>query len=467
MTALASTAAVNGEAANDSDARWSSSYGFLVAQLAAAIGLGSLWRFPYVAGANGGGAFVLLYILFVAMLCVPIMLAEMAIGRVGGGSAVRSVALVIERERLRPGWSAIGWISLFIPFIGLSYYSVVASWCLEYTWQAVVTGFDGLDGPAASKMFSSLTGDALRQVVLQFAFIGASVWVVSRGIQQGIERISRIKIAALAITLVIILAFNATTFGLGPTAAFLFKPDFSSITRQGVLTAFGQAVFSTGIGGGVMMTFSAYMPRGMSLQKASVLVAGPVVLVALMAGFAIFPAVLSFGLAPGEGPGLVFVTLPTAFNKMPGGHFIAILFFSLFSISAFTCAVGLLEPTVRWLMERSGAKRGPVAMAVGLMTWLIGLPSILSFNLLRDFHPFGTMAVLGNKTVFALIDALIGNVLLPVNAALISAFMGWAVSRHFAGEVTGLKGAMLWAWRFVVGIVAPAGILFLMLSILV
>ena len=466
MNVHAVPAAISSEAVSEGESRWSSSFGFLVAQLAAAIGLGSLWRFPYVAGANGGGAFVLLYLLFVATLCIPIMLAEMAIGRAGGGSVVRSVALVIERERLRGGWSAIGWVSLFIPFIGLSYYSVVASWCLDYTWQAITTGFNGWDGPAASGMFTSLTGNAASQVVLQFAFIGAAVWVVSRGIQDGIERISRIKMAALAITLVIIVAFNAITFGLGPTAAFLFKPDFSQITRQGVLTAFGQAVFSTGIGGGVMMTFSAYMPRGMSLQKASVLVAGPVVLVALMAGFAIFPAVLSFGLAPGEGPGLVFVTLPTAFNKMPGGHVIAILFFSLFSLSAFTCAVGLLEPTVRWLMERTGGARTSVATAVGLMTWLIGLPSILSFNVLRDFHPFGEMAVLGHKTVFALIDALIGNVLLPVNAALISAFMGWAVSRQFASEATGLTGAMLGVWRVVVGIVAPLGILFVMISIL-
>lgn len=459
------TAPANGDV--EADTRWSSNFAFLIAQVAAAIGLGSLWRFPYLAGANGGGAFVLLYIGFVICLCVPIMLAEMAIGRAGGGSAVRSVALLIEQEKLGRGWKLIGWLSLFIPFVGLSYYSVVASWCLDYTREAVLTGFQALDGAEASRMFAELSGSPLRQAVFQALFIGVAAWIVSRGVQRGIEVISRIKMAALAVILVIIVGFNAFAFGLGPTAAFLFDADFASLTGESVLAAFGQAVFSTGIGVGVMMTFSAYTPRGMSLPTGSVMVAGSVIFVALMAGFAVFPAVLSFGLEPGEGPGLVFVTLPVAFAQMPAGYLMAMLFFGLFSISAFTSAVGLLEPSVRWLMERTGASRGRVTVGAAFAIWLIGLPSLLSFSILKQFHPFGSTAVLGGKTVFDLLDFLIGVVLLPLNAALISAFMGLAVSRRFALDATGLAARLFPVWRIVVGVLAPAGVITLMLALLI
>jgi NSS family neurotransmitter:Na+ symporter len=443
---------------------WSSHFSFLYSAAAAAIGLGSLWRFPYVAGSNGGGAFVLLYIAFVAVLCVPVILAEMIIGRRGQGSTVASVNRLVASEGANPAWRSIGWLSLVIPFVGLSYYSVIAGWCIEYARLAVFTGFAGVDAEASKAKFAALIGSPLQLVILQFLFIAATVWVVGRGLQRGIEWISRIKMSMMFGVLVLMVAYNAFTVGLGPSLQFLFAPDFSQLTGAAVLTAFGQALFSTGIGIGVLMTYSAYVPKGISLPQSSGLLALAVVLVASMAGLAIFPTVFHYGLTPGEGPNLIFVTVPIAFGQMPGGRLVSILFFGLIAIGAFTSAVGMLEPVISWLQERTKIAREWLAVLAGFAIWIIGAPSLLSFNVLADVRPLSFIPFFEKSTFFDVLDMGIANVLLPLNALLIALFAGWVLKASTAGAGFREPGVALRLWQFAVRFLAPAAVLVLMMN---
>lgn len=446
------------KAAPDTREQWSSRFSFIYSIGAAAIGLGTLWRFPYVAGANGGGAFVLLYILFVIAICVPLMIAEMAVGRQGRGSAIASVNAGIAAAGASKGWRAVGWLSLLIPFFGLSYYSIVAGWAIDYSVVSVANGFSGTDAEHSRATFEALTASPVRGGLLQLAFIAMTSVVVALGVRRGIETVSRIKMIALFVILIGLVIYNARTVGLGVSAKFLLEPDFGALTAAGVLTALGQALFSTAIGVGVLMTYSAYLPEKASLPTSSFALAGGVIIVALLTGFAIFPAVLAYGLKPTEGPNLIFVTLPVVFGQMMGGRIIAIFFFSLIALGAFTTAVGMLEPLVSWLREKTGLGRAPLALATGFVIWLIGLPSLLSFNILSDFHPLARFGI-GDKTLFDILDFTIANILLPANALLLALCVGWAFRRTIGPEESGLAGRAFTLWALAVRFVAPLAIL--------
>lgn len=438
--------------------QWSSRLAFLYSIGAAAIGLGTLWRFPYVAGANGGGAFVILYIAFVLMICVPLMIAEMAIGKRGHGSAITSVDSAIAAAGASRGWRTIGTLSLLIPFFGLSYYSIVAGWAMDYSFASIMGGFAGYDAEQSRAMFGDLAAAPVRGGLLQLAFIMGTAIVVGLGVRRGIETVSRIKMIALFVILIGLVIYNALTVGLGQSAEFLLKPDFAALGAAGVLTALGQALFSTAIGVGVLITYSAYLPAESSLPRSSLALAGGVIIVALLTGFAIFPAVLAYGLQPAEGPNLIFVTLPIVFGKMAGGQLIAIFFFGLIALGAFTTAVGMLEPVVAWLREKTGMGRAPLAAMTGFAIWLVGLPSLLSFSTLSDFHPLA-FAGIPDMTAFDLLDFTIANLLLPANALLLALFTGWVCRKLIGSGETGLGTAMLGVWRFVMRFIAPLAIL--------
>ncbi|HWU01776.1 MAG TPA: sodium-dependent transporter [Novosphingobium sp.] len=456
--------------ANSSDTptgdRWTSRLGFVFATAAAAIGLGSLWRFPYVAGANGGGAFVLVYVGFIAMLCVPLMIAEMSIGREGLGSVVGSLRRLVAQEQLSPLWRVIGWLSLAVPFFGLSYYSVVAGWALDYTREAVSHGFAGTDAPRSHALFDALIGAPLRQGAMQFAFIMGTATVVALGVQRGIEVVSRIKMTAMFVVLIGLVAYNGVTVGLGPAVDFLIAPDFSRLTATSLLTAMGQALFSTAIGAGVLMTYSAYLPEGVSIPRSAAVVAGSVVVISLMAGLAIFPIVLAHGLTPAEGPNLIFVTLPVAFGAMPAGRFISALFFGLITLGAFTTAVGMLEPVTAWLIERTRLPRPVLAYATALAVWIVGLPSLLSFSVLKAVHPLAFLPGFETKTFFDTLDFGIAECLLPLNALLIALFAGWALRRRLTAAHTALSPFWHGVWRLFTAFAAPLAILVLMADLL-
>lgn len=448
------------EASGGSHEIWTSKFAFLVSAAAAAIGLGSLWRFPYVAGVHGGGAFVILYIFFVVVLCLPIMIGEMAIGRRGSGSAITSVSAMVWHEKASTYWRAIGWLSLLIPFFGLSYYSVVAGWALDYARLAVVDGFSGTDPAESTAIFEGLISSPGQQALLQFLFIAASAFAVARGVRSGIETVSKYSMAALFAILIGLVIYNAVALGLGPSIRFLMVPDFSELTVESVLIALGQALFSVAIGVGVLITYAAYLPKGVNLPQAAGLISIAVVSVALMAGFAIFPTVFFYGLQPEEGPNLIFVTLPVAFGQMTGGQLIAIPFFILVVLGAFTTAVGMLEPVVAWLLERLPFGRATITYITALAVFAVGLPSLLSFNIMSDIKPVAGM------TFFDLLDFGIANLLLPLNALLIALFVGWVVRRDTSERETDLRGWFYSAWRAAVRFVAPVCIIGLVISFL-
>lgn len=444
-------------AGSSSSAKWSSQPAFLMATIGAAVGLGNLWRFPYIAGENGGGGFVLMYLGFVLLLGLPIVTAEMLMGRRGGGSAITTMARLVRDENASPLWKVIGWLSVLVPVVGLSYYAVVAAWALDYFGLSAANAFSGFDAQSAQTAFEEQTAAPIRQALLHGLFMIMTVAVVARGVNSGIERVSRFLMPALFFVIVLLVMYGFFRGDFRGALEFLFRPDFSSISGRSVLIALGQALFSLAIGVGVMITYAAYMPPSFSLPRSALTICLGDTFVALLAGLAIFPIVFASGLDPAGGPGLIFVTLPIAFGNMPLGQLIGPLFFTLLIFAAYTTAIGMLEPVVAWLSERAGGGRVRLTMLTGAMTWLLGLASVFSFSLLSGFHPLAALGV--EKTFFDLLDFGIANFLLPLNALLITLFAGWVLRRSVARQELGETGALWFRyWRFAVRYIAPIAI---------
>ncbi len=438
-------------------ATWSGRPAFLLATVGAAVGLGNLWRFPYIAGENGGGGFVLIYLGFVLLLGLPIVTAEMLMGRRGKGSAIATMRRLIRDENASPLWQLIGWLSVFVPVVGLSYYAVVAAWSLDYFGLAAVDAFSGFDARSAETAFEERAAAPVRQALLHGLFMVMTVAVVACGVNSGIERAARFLMPALFIVVVLLVIYGFFRGDFRGALEFLFRPDFSGITGRSVLIALGQALFSLAIGVGVMITYAAYMPPGFLLHRSALTVCLADTFIALLAGLAIFPIVFAGGLDPAGGPGLIFVTLPIAFGSMPLGQLVGPLFFTLLIFAAYTTAIGMLEPIVSWLSERAGGRRVRLAIVTGALTWLLGLLSVFSFSILSDFHLLAALGI--RKTFFDLLDFGVANVLLPLNALLITLFAGWVLSQSAARRELRESGALWFRyWRFVVRYLAPIAI---------
>ena len=317
---------------------WSGRTGFLLATIGGAIGLGNLWRFPYIAGDNGGGGFVLIYLAFVLLLGLPLVAAEMLLGRRGHRSALASIATLVRSENAHPAWKTIGFLSILIPFVALSYYAVVAAWAIDYLMLAAAGGFDGLTGTTSAETFNERIARPGYQFMLHGIVIAMTVWIVANGINKGIERAAKVFMPMLFLMIIILVIYGMVSADFSAAVNFLFRPDFSKITGQSFLIALGQALFSLGIGVGLMITYGSYMPREFSLRTSVTFICIGDTLAAILAGLAIFPIVFASGLDPAEGPGLIFVSLPIAFGSMPGGQVIGALFFVLLFFAAYTSA---------------------------------------------------------------------------------------------------------------------------------
>ena len=446
-------------------ATWSSRSAFLLATVGGAIGLGNLWRFPYIAGENGGGGFVLVYLGFVFALGLPIIAGEMLLGRRGRGSAVHSIASLIQSENASPWWRVIGWLSLIVPFVALSYYAVIAAWALDYLGLAVRNAFEGFDAGKSQTVFNQRMEQAFVQVLLHAASVAMTVWVIAKGLNSGIERMAKIMMPALFGVILILVVYGMFSTGFVAALEFMFKPDFSELTYGSVLIALGQALFSLAVGVGLLITFAAYMPSDYSIPKSAAIICIGDTLAAMLAGLAIFPIVFANQLDPGSGPGLVFQTLPIAFGNMPGGHFIGVVFFLLLFFSAYTTAIGMLEPSVAWLEERWPGQRKLLARCAGVGVWLLGMGSVFSFNILADYSPLGFFGIEG--TVFDTLDFAVANVFLPINALLIAVFVGWMLNRSTADQEFS-SSSELWRifWRFANRYVAPIAITIVLVDLL-
>lgn len=440
--------------------QWSSRWIFILAATGSAVGLGNIWRFPYVTGENGGGAFVLIYLFCVAVVGIPIMVAETLIGRRGRQSPINSMRVLAAEEGLSPNWRFLGWLGVAAGFLILSFYSVVAGWSVAYIFYVGSGVFAGATVDASGAQFGVLTGSAWRLLGWHSLFMAMTTFIVARGVQGGLEMAVKWLMPALFVLLVVIVGYAMSIGDFGGALSYLFEPDFSEVSGKSVLAALGQAFFSLSLGMGAIMIYGSYLPADASIPRTIGAVAVCDTLVAMLAGLAIFPLVFGFGLEPGQGPGLVFVTLTIAFGHMPGGQLFGALFFVLLTVAAWTSAISLLEPVVAWLVESLGLTRRRASALGGFAAWSLGVGSLLSFNHWADVKLMG-------RNFFDWCEFLSTTVMLPVGGLLIAIFAGWRMARSNTLDELGIADGALYAlWRFLVCVVAPLGVLAIFLNAL-
>jgi NSS family neurotransmitter:Na+ symporter len=408
-----------------------------MAAAGSAVGLGNIWSFPYLAGKHGGAAFLMLYISCVVLVGLPVMLTELIIGRRAEKNPVGAYAA------LKPGtrWFLLGGIGVAAGFLILSFYSVVAGWVLGYFVESLTGTLSRLDTPALSTYFDGFAANPWKAMGYHFAFMGLCVMIVIQGVKGGIERWSKILMPVLFLLLVVLVLRGLTLPGSLRGASFLFAPDFSKLNAETFMAALGQACFTLSIGMGAMITYGSYMSRRHNLASATLQVSAMDTFIALMAGMAIFPAVFAVGLEPGDGPGLLFKTLPAVFNQMPGGAVFAPLFFFLVLIAALTSGISLMEVVTAYMVDERGMSRRMAAVVFGGVIFLLGIPSALSSGASEFFTHFtsraGALVGLGTGTgagmsFFDLAYHISADYMLPVGAFLCCIFIGWAVGKRIA-----------------------------------
>ena len=432
--------------------QFTSTFGFLMAATGFAVGLGNIWRFPYMTGENGGGAFVFVYVICVVIIGIPIMMAEIMAGRNGRANPPQAVLNISRREGRTVGWRHIGNLNLITAFIILGTYCVIAGWVLWYLYKAVMTGFAGVDAEIASQNFVA----ALSNIGAMTFWTGLSLLltgaIIFLGVNQGIERCVRVLMPVLLILITGLVLYNVFQEGFSAALSYLFSPDFSKIDGGTFLAAVGQAFFSVGVAMAGMMIFGSYLPDGVSITRCALIIVTIDTLVALLAGLMIFPMVFRFGLDPASGTGLIFQTLPIAFAQMPGGYLVAVIFFTLLAVAAVTSMVGLLEPLVAWFSEQRGLTRAKSTAAMLGLLAALGIISILSYNLIAGVQ-------IMNRDLNGILDFISSQITLPVGGLLIAVFVGWQVSREtLRAELADLPELAFNVWHLLIRYLLPVAI---------
>lgn len=436
---------------------WSSRMAFILAVTGSAVGLGNIWRFPYVVGENGGGAFVLVYLACVVVIGMPVMMSEILMGRRGRRNPIKTMEMLGAEEGKSGNWKVVGAMGVLAGVFILSFYAVIGGWTLAYVFKSASGVFTDATAAEIAAISDNFTGSWTAMGLYHTVFMGLSIFVVARGVERGLEQAVRFMVPALLLLMIVLLGYSINSGYFGQGLAFLFSPDFSKLTWDSVLAAMGQAFFTLSIGMGAVMAYGAYLPEETSIPGSATAVAVADTSIAMLAGLVIFPLVFANGLNPGEGAGLVFATLPSAFGQMPGGVFFATIFFVLLTFAAWTSAISLMEPAVAWIMERFSKSRAQAAVMIGLLIWAAGFGSVLSFNVLEDFT-FWRGTIMGN------IEHLTLNIMLPLGGLLIVVFAGWVMCRNSSADELGGAGRIYKLWRFLARIVAPVGILFVFLK---
>ena len=433
---------------------FSSRLGFILTAGGSAVGLGNIWKFPYLAGSNGGAAFLIIYLAIVFSLGLSVMLAEFTIGRAAAKSAVGAY------RDLRGGpWPVAGFLAVLAGFTVLCFYSVVGGWTLTYLAEAVRGGLPS-DKDALGAFFGSTISDPLVPIIAHGLFMALTAGIVYAGVGKGIERCNKVLMPLLFL-LLIVLAIRAVTLdGASAGIAFFLEPDFSKVTAETVNAALGQAFFTLSLGAGTMIAYGSYFDRREDLPKAAMMVTGLDTLVALLAGFIILPAVFAFGFSPGAGPGLTFITLPAIFAAMPLGGIFATAFFLLLAIAALTSAVSVLEAVVAHLIDEHGHGRRQSTILSAAVIFALGIPASLSFGPWSD-------TMVGGKTIFDLMDYFASNLLLPIGGILISLFVGWSIKPRAVDEVHEGRDnpfRLTPIWIAILRYVAPLAIAWILIS---
>lgn len=438
---------------------WSSNYVFLLASIGSTVGLSNIWKFTYLAGENGGGAFVLVYVLVLAVLGIPILAAEMVIGKRGGKSMVGTLQALHQRDGIARSWTAFGWAAMITVFLILSFYCVIAGWTLDYTVSSLAGQLNRLDRTSAQGFFNTLMDSPFRMMLGQAVFVLATTWIVAKGIQEGLERSIGWMMPTLFVILLGLVLYGAVFGEFKAAVRFLFQPDFSKITPQIFLAAFGQAFFSLGIGVGVMLTYGAYMPPHTRVLPSAAIIAFSDGIASILAGLAIFPIVFKYGLSPAEGPGLIFMTLPISFGEIPGGGIMGAFFFLLLFFAALTSSISLLESIISHLEETLPFTRARITWVAGALLWIIGLATVFSFNYWKSFAPLGFLAPFRNKTLFEVIDYFGSNLLMPLGGILMALMAGWLLPGESIRSDLHMESPIRFkVWRFLVRWLAPLAV---------
>ncbi len=438
--------------------QFTSTFGFLMAATGFAVGLGNIWRFPYITGENGGSAFVLVYLLCAVAIGIPILIAEILTGRRGGANPPRAIENLAAIEGVSRNWRHIGHLNLTTAFVIEGTYCVVAGWVIWYLFKAITMGFTGFDAEASSAEFAGVLGSIegmLFWTVVSLLLTGTIIYL---GVNAGIERSVRVLMPTLFGLILALVAYNATQPGFGEALDYLFSPDFSKISPEIFLAAIGQAFFSIGVAMAGMMIFGSYLPQSVSITRCVLIIITIDTFVALFAGLMIFPMVFRFGLDPAGGAGLIFQTLPVAFAQMPGGQLVAIVFFTLLSVAAVTSMVGLVEPLTAWAEETFGYTRHRATLTVLGAVAAVGVISVLSYNVIADWR-------IGSFDFNGLFDYLANQIMLPVGGLLIAIFAAWKINpAHLKEELPLMPDAIFSSWLFLIRFVVPPAIAIILVT---
>lgn len=448
--------------------QWSSRLTFVMAAVGCAVGLGNIWLFPFLTGMNGGGAFVLVYLVAVAILALPVLIAELMVGRRGAAGPPQAIAAVARESGRSEAWR---WMGVVLGGLGaifaLSFYGVAGGWAMAYTFKMAAGQLQGIDAQQATLTFDVLNGAPGSLLPWSLAFLVLTISISARGLHAGIERAVKLMMPGLFVMLVGIVIYASIVGDFSRAANFLFAPDFEKLDSKTVLAAFGAAFFSVSVGITNMMAYGSYIGRDTQIPGT----AGTVVLadtaVALLAGLMIFPLLFQYGLEPTEGPGLVFMTLPIAFAQIPGGLVIGTMFFLLLFFAALTSSIGMLEPPVSLLTDATKLKRSSAAVLSGSVSAFFTVFAVLSFNVLSDFHPLNAIATFEGKGVFESLLHLVLNLMMPIGGILIAIFAAWMVKAEFSRDelFAGRDTISYRVWQILLRFVVPVLLAFVLIDV--
>ncbi len=437
-------------------AMWSSERVFLFAVIGGAVGVGNLWRFPYLAGENGGGTFICIYIASVIILSLPLKMAEVALGKAGRASPVLSFRNIAMEAGRSKSWSLVGWSMSISQLLILSFYAVIGGWSLKYAILSISGDLTAIDIAGVTETFDTINSDPFNLGMWHLIFLVLTTFIVSRGIKGGLEQAFKKLVPTLFIILILLVVWAAITADFKSAVNFLFHFDSSKLSWPMVLAAVGQAFFSLGVGAGIFMAYGSYVPKGTSVPKTMMITGVMDTFVSLIAGLAIFPFVFAYGLSVAQGPGLFFLTLPLAFGAMPFGHIVGFLFFILVFFAALSSSIGMLEVSISRFKEIWPGIRARIATIAGIICWICGVTSVLSYSVLADFEPLGWIALFEGRNIFQTFDYFLGNFVLPINGLLIALFCGWVVSSETALGFLNFKSEFFArAWLFIVRFFVP------------
>ena len=426
---------------------WIGKWTFILAATGSAVGLGNIWGFPYKAGTNGGGAFVLIYLGCILIIGIPIMISEIILGRRSGNSPINAMRYIAIESNRSSSWQIVGWSGIFAGILILSFYSVIAGICLNYIFISA-TSSGAISSP---EQFSNVISSPINLILWHTVFMILTALIVSAGIKDGIGRMVKILMPLLGFLMIFMVIYSIINGDFTSAMSFLFAPDFSNVTSDTLLQAMGQAFFSLSLGMGSIMAYGAYMPKEQKVVGTSFTVASLDTLIAILAGLAIFPIIFAFNLEPNSGPGLVFVSMLSAFNQMQFGQFIGPLFFILLSVAALSSSISLLEPGVAYMSEENILSRKGSAQIISLFVWVLGIGSALSFNIWSDF------SLIGGRNFLDSMDFIANQILLPLGGMLIAIFVGWFMKKSLIVDELGPINNYLYVlWRFFVKFIAPA-----------